>query len=47
MNVMFRKEKSNMTELKVRLRLMDEKEVAEKLGCTIDHVYLMIKYGNL
>ena len=23
------------------------KEVAEKLGCTLDHVYHMIKYGNL
>jgi len=22
-------------------------EVAEKLGCTVDHVYRMIKYGNL
>ena len=22
-------------------------EVAEKLGCTTDHVYRMIKYGNL
>lgn len=23
------------------------KEVAEKLGCTVDNVYRMIKYGNL
>jgi len=36
-----------MTDEKVPLKSYKPREVAERLGCTTDHVYLMIKYGNL
>lgn len=36
-----------MTDEKLPTKSYKPKEVAERLGCTIDHVYNMIKYGNL
>ena len=36
-----------MTDEKLTQKSYKPKEVAERWGCTIDHVYLMIKYGNL
>ena len=36
-----------MTDEKVPLKSYKPREVAERLGCSLDHVYLMIKHGNL
>lgn len=36
-----------MTEEVIPQKSYKPREVAQRLGCTIDHVYLMIKFGNL